>query len=68
MCNACHNMCCGSDEFGGCGCDGCFEEACWSDDNDFVDAFTEDDFRDLECATAARPRRLICEEVRHVDG
>ncbi len=35
MCNACGNMCCGSDMFGGCGCDGCYEEDCWSDDNDF---------------------------------
>lgn len=29
MCNACGNVCCGSDQFGGCGCDGCHNEACW---------------------------------------
>lgn len=29
MCNACHNMCCGSDMFGGCGCDHCDEPECW---------------------------------------
>lgn len=34
MCNACGNICCGSDMFGGCGCDGCEDSACWSDDND----------------------------------
>lgn len=32
MCNACGNVCCGSDEFGGCGCDDCEEPDCWSDD------------------------------------
>lgn len=30
MCNACGNVCCGSDEFGGCGCDGCDDPACWA--------------------------------------
>lgn len=35
MCNACGNVCCGSDMFGGCGCDGCEEIDCWSDDEDF---------------------------------
>lgn len=30
MCNACGNLCCGSDEFGGCGCDHCDDPACWS--------------------------------------
>lgn len=33
MCNACHNVCCGSDMFGGCGCDHCECEECWTDDN-----------------------------------
>jgi len=32
MCNACGNVCCGSDQFGGCGCDGCDCEECWSDE------------------------------------
>ena len=32
MCNACGNVCCGSDMFSGCGCDGCDCEACWSDE------------------------------------
>lgn len=41
MCNACHNVCCGSDEFEGCGCDHCGCEACWSiDDEDFDDEFS----------------------------
>jgi len=28
MCNACGFLCCGSDQFGGCGCEHCGEEAC----------------------------------------
>lgn len=28
MCNACGNLCCGSDEFGGCGCTSCGEPEC----------------------------------------
>lgn len=28
MCNACGFLCCGSDEFSGCGCDHCSEPAC----------------------------------------
>lgn len=32
MCNACGNVCCGSDQFGGCGCDGCYCTECWSDE------------------------------------
>lgn len=30
MCNACGNLCCGSDEFEGCGCDHCDEPDCHS--------------------------------------
>ncbi len=37
MCNACNNHCCGSDEFGGCGCDHCDCPDCWSDDEDEFD-------------------------------
>ena len=64
MCNACHNVCCGSDLFGGCGCDGCDDPDCWSDEelDDEIDAFTEDDFRDVDCAAAPRPR-FVCEAV-----
>lgn len=28
MCNACGFLCCGSDEFGGCGCEHCGEDGC----------------------------------------
>lgn len=31
MCNACGNLCCGSDQFEGCGCDGCREPECHTD-------------------------------------
>ena len=38
MCNACLNMCCGSDMFGGCGCEHCDNPECWpGDDDDFCD-------------------------------
>jgi hypothetical protein len=62
MCNACGNHCCGSDEFGACGCDGCFEPECWSDERD---DFSEDDYGIYD----ARPsrcshRRFECVEVR----
>lgn len=44
MCNACGNMCCGSDMFSGCGCEWCAHPACYSgeDDEDYDDA--EDGF------------------------
>jgi hypothetical protein len=45
MCNACLNVCCGSDRFEKCGCDGCHCEACWSDEPEDMD---EDEF--YECA------------------
>jgi hypothetical protein len=51
MCNACNNMCCGSDQFEKCGCEFCGEPACWDDDDD--DRYEPDD--DGE-AYAARPR------------
>lgn len=31
MCNACGFLCCGSDEFSGCGCDHCDEPDCHSE-------------------------------------
>ena len=45
MCNACGNVCCGADMFGGCGCDGCDCEECWDDDE-----FEDDDAADDMCA------------------
>jgi hypothetical protein len=47
MCNACLNVCCGSDQFEKCGCDGCDCEDCWSED----DLDTEIDFYDEDCVT-----------------
>jgi hypothetical protein len=32
MCNACGNLCCGSDEFGGCGCHSCGDPECYAAD------------------------------------
>lgn len=62
MCNACHNMCCGSDEFGGCGCDGCDEPECWSpEDEDFDEAADYDDPYMSSCC--ARPAAINCEAV-----
>ena len=60
MCNACGNYCCGSDEFGQCGCDGCPEEDCWSVE-------PEDDFEDdyalygAGCSCTAKRGAFICE-------
>jgi hypothetical protein len=64
MCNACHNMCCGSDEFGGCGCDFCDEPDCWSDDEDLYG--DDDDYfdgGDLYGCGCARPSAFRCEAV-----
>lgn len=59
MCNACGNVCCGSDEFGGCGCDGCDEPECWSDDSDFDEDYGDDyDF----CA-CRKPSSFRCFEI-----
>ena len=44
MCNACGNLCCGSDEFGGCGCDGCPEPKCWDGDGDMAEGEDGVDF------------------------
>ena len=64
MCNACGNVCCGSDEFGGCGCDGCDEPDCWSDDDDFYEGDEDYDpgvheFAARRCAHS----RFRCVEV-----
>ncbi|MGH1574318.1 hypothetical protein ACRAWG_31310 [Methylobacterium sp. P31] len=37
MCNACNHHCCTSDETDRCGCDGCFEPDCWSEEAEAVD-------------------------------
>jgi len=51
-------MCCGSDEFGGCGCDGCDEPDCWSDDDDFF-GDDDSDYPDYDCA-CSRPSVFEC--------
>ena len=58
MCNACGNVCCGSDMFGGCGCDGCEEEECWSGDGDMAEREDDLDF-------AAVPSRFTCRAIDH---
>lgn len=63
MCNACGNVCCGSDEFGGCGCDGCEEPECWApDDNDLTDRDDDyDPWDGYQCC--AKPTAIVCESV-----
>jgi len=61
MCNACGNLCCGSDEFGGCGCDGCDEPECWSDDIDYFDDDYADDYGFCACR---KPSVFRCVEVQ----
>lgn len=60
MCNACGNMCCGSDEFGGCGCDGCDEPDCWSDDED---DYEDEDFYYGRPCSCERPSAFRCEQA-----
>lgn len=73
MCNACGNYCCGSDEFDRCGCDGCPEPDCWSDEADDIDfgddmGGPDDDGGVLmplaACGCAAVGRRFRCEAVQ----
>lgn len=66
MCNACGFYCCGSDEFGQCGYDGCPEPECWSDDDEFFG--DDDDYFDdggpyygRQCG--CRPPAFRCEAV-----
>ncbi len=56
MCNACGNLCCGSDMFGECGCDFCDNSECWTPEDD--DEF-DDDPADLglDFAPPAPPER-----------
>lgn len=44
MCNACGNICCGSDMFGKCGCEHCDCPECWPDDDEDEFFPDEDDF------------------------
>lgn len=63
MCNACGFLCCGWDTFSGCGCDGCPEPECWSDEEDFDD---DDDYYpgDYEFAPRCSHRPVFrCVEV-----
>lgn len=43
MCNACGFLCCGSDQFGKCGCDHCECPECWDDEDE-----KHDDYFDME--------------------
>lgn len=61
MCNACHNQCCGSDQFARCGCDGCDEPDCWTDDTD-DDDFEVDGYYDMSPRRRAHPQ-FQCVEV-----
>jgi len=69
MCNACGFYCCAYDGFSGCGCDGCFEYECWSDDEhddeDFDD--TPDDYYQTE-RRARHTARLRCDAVAPGDA
>ena len=63
MCNACGFFCCAYDGFSGCGCDGCPEPECWSEDDD--DFFEDDDDEYYEFAPrqTCPHSRFICVEV-----
>ena len=58
MCNACGNVCCGSDEFGGCGCDGCDCPECCSEEADDECIHEEYEADILE-------GRAICDQCGH---
>jgi hypothetical protein len=57
MCNACAFLCCASDQFFGCGCDNCYDEDCWPDDEDFDPEWNDIDVR------PTHHRRLRCDAV-----
>lgn len=64
MCNACGNVCCGSDMFGKCGCDGCPVSDCWDDDLDEEDddiLGVYDPSLAVGCACVGRELKIICE-------
>lgn len=58
MCNACHNVCCGSDMFSGCGCNECDCEDCWDEDE------SEDDDAEFACEAIEPEANCICSERR----
>lgn len=64
MCNACGFLCCGSDEFGGCGCDGCEEPDCWSDDDDLFGDDGDFDLDDYDFCACRKPSAFQCVEVQ----
>lgn len=55
MCNACGFLCCGWDLFSGCGCDGCDEPDCWSEDE------FDDDDDGYDCRPPPPTRVFICD-------
>lgn len=59
MCNACGFVCCAYDGFSGCGCDGCDEPECWSDEDDFDD---ESDGEEYFALPRARGFRCVTVE------
>lgn len=70
MCCSCGNLCCGSDQFGGCGCDHCEDPDCWSDDVDELDVrdlprpSPQGAFEPLPLAALRRaPSRFRCVEI-----
>ena len=60
MCNACGFMCCALDTFDKCGCDGCDEPDCWTDDEDERDDDDWDPGLDCDCC-APRAAGFRCE-------
>lgn len=65
MCNACGFLCCGSDQFGGCGCDHCACEDCWSDEPDDTDDEEYYETFDPACVT---PQDTTPPELKAVLG
>lgn len=66
MCNACGFLCCGSDQFDTCGCDGCPYSECWDiPENDFDDGsdFDLPDFDFARCCPVPARRPFLCEEL-----
>lgn len=43
MCNACGFYCCASDEFDGCGCEGCYKIACLPAEDEGNDEDNDED-------------------------
>ncbi|GEP09877.1 hypothetical protein [Methylobacterium gnaphalii] len=70
MCCPCGFLCCGSDEFGGCGCDDCPDPRCQEQAGEAAPVglpVNDDDELADDMPLAALPRairRFRCEEVR----